>query len=131
MAAAQVLRTNFSRGEAIGGVIWLSVGALFSLVMEVVYLGARLDIPGIGSVPFPWTIVAAWLFNGVLTKTARLWSTRAWVALVPLAVWLIGFFGFLLLPGLSGDQLLGINMRTIVLLMAGIAGGVWPLIRLK
>ena len=32
------VRDDFSRGEAIAGLVWLSVGALVSLVLEVVYL---------------------------------------------------------------------------------------------
>lgn len=131
MESRAVLRNNFSRGEAIGGIVWLSIGALFSVVMEVVYLGTRIDIPGVGSVAFPWPLLAALLFNAVLTKTARLWSDQVLVALIPGAVWLIGFFGFIIIPELSGDQLLGNNMRTILLLMAGTLGSVWPLLRNK
>ena len=55
------VRDDFSRGEAIAGLVWLSVGALVSLVLEVVYLN------------WIWVVVAL-LFNAVLTKTARLWS---------------------------------------------------------
>lgn len=126
-----VIRDSFSRGEQIGGLVWLSIGALISLLLEIVYLGTRVELPGGMSVALPWTIVAAVLLNAVFTRTARLWSRRPWVALVPLGVWCLGFLLFLALPALTGDQLLGNNMRTIVLLCAGIAGGLWPMSRAK
>ncbi|AIT60773.1 hypothetical protein [Corynebacterium doosanense] len=126
-----VIRDSFSRGEQIGGLAWLSVGALISLILEIVYLGTRVTLPGGVSMALPWTIAAAVLMNAVFTRTARLWSTQTWVALVPLGVWCLGFLVFLALPALSGDQLLGNNMRTIALLFAGIGGGLWPLTRTK
>ena len=70
------VRDDFSQGEAIAGLVWLSVGALVSLVLEVVYLN------------WIWVVVAL-LFNAVLTKTARLWSDT-W-ALAPLSVWAVSY----------------------------------------
>lgn len=126
---SSVIRDSFSRGEQIGGLVWLSIGASIALILEVVYLGARVDLPGGASVAVPWTIAVAALLNAVFTRTARLWSPRRWVALVPLVVWCAGFLVFLALPHMSGDQLLGSNLRTIALLVAGVAGGLWPLSR--
>lgn len=63
---------EFSRGEAVGGLLWLSVGALLSLVLEVVYLGAYITLPSGMRIAFPITILIAWWFSKVLTKTARL-----------------------------------------------------------
>ena len=83
-------------------------GALVSLVLEAVYLN------------WLW-VVAALLFNAVVTKTARLWSSK-W-ALLPLAVWVAGFFVSLALLPPTGWSL--------ALLLAGVVGGVWPLIRSK
>lgn len=103
-----VVRDDFTRREAIAGLVWLSIGALVSLVLEAVYLN------------WLW-VVAALLFNAVVTKTARLWS-RKW-ALLPLAVWVAGFFVSLALLPPTGWSL--------ALLLAGVAGGVWPLIRSK
>lgn len=103
-----VLRDDFTRREAIAGLVWLSIGALVSLVLEAVYLN------------WLW-VVAALLFNAVLTKTARLWSTR-W-ALAPLGVWAAAFFVSLAVLPPTGWSL--------ALLLAGVAGGVWPLIRSK
>ena len=103
-----VVRDDFSRGEAVAGLVWLSVGALVSLALEVVYLS------------WIWAVVAL-LFNAVLTKTARLWS-QTW-ALAPLGVWGCAFFiSLAMLPPTSWS---------LVLLAAGIVGGVWPLIRRK
>lgn len=103
-----VVRDDFTRREAIAGLVWLSIGALVSLVLEAVYLN------------WLW-VVAALLFNAVVTKTARLWSSK-W-ALLPLAVWVAGFFASLALLPPTGWSL--------VLLVAGIVGGVWPLVRRK
>lgn len=129
MSSNAVLRTEFSRGEAIGGLVWLGIGALFSLFMEMLYLGTWVTVPGLGEVPLPWTILAALLFNAVLTKTAMLWSHNTWVHLIPLLVWVTGYFVALAGADAMGLQLLGNNFRTIALLITGIAGGVWPVIR--
>lgn len=105
-----VVRDNFSRGEVVAGLTWLSVGALVSVVLETVYLGW-------------WSFLVALLFNVVLTKTARLWSPRPGVALIPLVAWLAGFaVALALLPPTAG---------LVALPLAGIAGGVWPLLRAK
>ena len=117
---------DFSRGEAVGGLIWLSVGALLSLVLEVVYLGAYITMPNGMHIAFPITIVIAWWFTRVLTKTARLWTPNQLIAAIPLIVWVLGFFAFLVVGSTTGDQWLGSNIRTVALLFAGIAGGVWP-----
>ena len=74
-----MILNQFTRGEQVTGLVWLAVGALTSLVLEVVYLTARLPLPDGASVAFPITIVVAWWFNGVLTRTARLWSDNAYI----------------------------------------------------
>lgn len=103
-----VVRDDFSRGEAVAGLVWLSIGAAVSLLLEVVYLN------------WIW-VVAALLFNAVLTKTARLWSQRH--ALLPLGVWAVAFFVSLAVLPPTG--------WSFALLFAGVAGGVWPLLRAK
>ncbi|GAB3939619.1 hypothetical protein [Corynebacterium tapiri] len=126
--SSPIYRSEFSTGELISGLSWLGVGAIASLILEVVYLGTWLHV-GQVALPFPWTIPVAFGFNMVLTRTARLWSERPVLAAVPLIVWCVGFFILLMWPAVTGNQLLGTNMRVVVLLMAGIAGGMWPLIR--
>ena len=42
--------TGFSKLEAAFGLFWLSLGAIVSLVLEVIYLTAWLSLPG-GCVP--------------------------------------------------------------------------------
>lgn len=116
--------SGFSRAEQAFGLFWLSLGALVSLLLEIVYLGTW-----IGPVPVPYTIIIAFFFNQVLTKTARLWNQKVLIALIPLIVWGLGYFLFTLGEGVTGDQLLGSNLRSLVLLFAGVAGGVWPIIR--
>lgn len=103
-----VIRDNFSRGEAIAGITWLSVGALGSLILEVAYLN------------WFWVIIAA-VFNAVLAKTARLWSSKSMI--VPLAVWAAALFASMIILPPTG--------WTLALLIAGLAGGVWPLLKAK
>lgn len=124
------VRTDFSRGEQVTGLAWLLLGAVLSLLLEVVYLGTRLDFGG-ANVAFPYTIAVAFLFNLVLTRTARLWSDHPGVMLAPLGVWTAGFVAILIAGDLGPVQALGSNIRTVLLLGAGIAGGVWPLFRSK
>ncbi|QPK83959.1 hypothetical protein G7Y29_04000 [Corynebacterium qintianiae] len=119
-----VVRDDFSRGEAVGGIVWLSVGAAVSALMEVVYLGAT-----VFGVPMPASILVALLFNAVLTRTALLWTSIRAIALIPLAVWL-GIFMVLLaaLPA-TGSMVVPNNILTVFLMFAGLAGGVWPVLR--
>ena len=51
------MRTDFSRGEQVTGLIWLSLGALLSLFLEVIYLTARIPLADGASIAFPITIV--------------------------------------------------------------------------
>ncbi|KXB54253.1 hypothetical protein [Corynebacterium sp. DNF00584] len=123
--AQPAIRTDFDRGEAVTGLVWLSLGAIFSLLLEVVYLGARLPL-GETSIPFPVTIAVAFGFNLVLTRTALLWSRRTLVAAVPLIVWTLGFLALALAGGIGSLQALPATLSTILLFAAGVAGGGWP-----
>lgn len=123
--AQPAIRTNFDRGEAVTGLVWLSLGAIFSLLLEVVYLGARLPL-GETSIPFPVTIAVAFGLNLVLTRTALLWSRRTLVAAVPLIVWTLGFLALALAGGIGSLQALPATLSTILLFAAGVAGGGWP-----
>lgn len=122
------IRTDFSRGEAVGGLVWLSIGAMISVLLEIIYLGTWLTLPGGAQVAFPYTIIIAFLFTMVLTRTAKLWTGNPWVAAAPLYVWIVGYLVFVFWVEVTGDQLVGANIRAILLLVAGIAGGMWPLI---
>lgn len=110
----RVVPTDHRPSEIFMGLFWLSIGAAISVLLEVVYLGTW-----IAGVPVPFTIVLAFFFNLVLCRTAWLWSPR--LALVPLGVWLLGYF-------LMGNML-GSNFRSIALLLFGIAGGVYGCMR--
>lgn len=100
------MRTDFSRGEQVTGLVWLAIGALLSVFLEVIYLTARIPLSNGASVAFPITILLAWWFNSVLTRTARLWSPAPLVGAIPLIVWCLGFFAFMLLVPMTGDMLL-------------------------
>lgn len=120
---------DFSRSEAAFGLFWLALGALLSVLLEVVYLGTWLTLPGGKAFAFPYPILLALLFNGVLAKTAMLWTKRNAVAALPLWVWIAGFFGLTFTSALSGDILVGANPRSLLLLLAGVVGGAWPLMK--
>lgn len=125
------MRTDFSRGEQVTGLIWLSLGALLSLFLEVIYLTARIPLADGASIAFPITILIAAVFNVVLTRTARLWSDSTYIAAIPLTVWGLGFFGLMLLVPITGDVIVGNNILSLLLLLAGIGGGVWPFLKQK
>lgn len=122
----ELVRSDFGRGEQIMGLVWLALGALFSLLLEVVYLGVRLPLGEGRSIAVPVTILVALWFNGVLSKTARLWSRSLAAMAIPVGVWIVGFFALLIIGDLGSVQTLGNNILTIGLLLAGVAGGVWP-----
>ncbi|MCT1627772.1 hypothetical protein M3B04_02290 [Corynebacterium sanguinis] len=119
-----VVRDNFSRGEAVWGIIWLCIGAAVSVLLEVVYLGAT-----VFGLPFPLSIVAAFFFNAVLTKTALLWSSIRAIAFIPLAVWVGVFLVLLVVLPAGATMLAPNNILTVVLMFAGLAGGVWPVLK--
>lgn len=125
------VRTDFARGEAIGGLVWLSIAALISVMLEVVYLGTWVALPDGARIAVPYTIVLAFLFNLVLTRTGKLWTTNPAFALVPLYAWTGGFLLLMFGPAITGDQLVASSIRSVGLLLAGIAGGIWPLLRSK
>lgn len=123
------VRTDFTRGEAAVGLTWLGIAALLSVFLEVVYLGFRVNLPVLGTVAVPYTIVIAFLFTMVLSKTALLWTPRTLIAGVPLWCWIAGYWGLTMGVAITGDQLVGSSVRSVVLFIAGVAGGSWPLLR--
>lgn len=127
------VRRDTTRSERTAGIVWLSVGALAAVFLAALYLGSRITV-GDMSVPFPWPVVAAPLFNYVLVKTALLWTENRQVATVPLWVWLAGY-GLLLvwpaLPFTGGDTILAGTVWSLLLLPLGAAGGGWALLRLR
>ncbi|WP_342319495.1 hypothetical protein [Corynebacterium mayonis] len=116
-----VVRDDFSRAEAVGGIVWLSIGAAVSILLELVYLNATLF-----GMPFPVTIAAAAIFNLVLTRTARLWSPNPAVALIPVAVWSSLFFILMFALPSTGFMLVPVHIFTVMLFIAGVMGGMWP-----
>ncbi|MGV0330561.1 hypothetical protein [Corynebacterium macginleyi] len=125
------MRTNFSRGEQVAGLIWLSLGALLSLFLEAIYLTARIPLANGASIAFPITIVIAAAFNVVLTRTAQLWSDSTYIAAIPLIVWVLVFFALMLLVPITGDVIVGNNILSLFLFLAGMGGGVWPFLKQK
>ncbi|MDO4927623.1 MAG: hypothetical protein Q3976_00930 [Corynebacterium sp.] len=116
--------TDFSRGEATAGLAWLAVGALISVLLEVLYLDFR-----IGNIMLPLTALCAFGFNAVLSKTARLWSANIFIALIPMYAWLCGYFGLLMWEIVDGSVFIPGNISAILLLFGGILGSSWPFMR--
>ena len=117
-----VQRLYRTRGEAIAGIAWLCLGAIISMFLEVIYLGTWMF-----GVAVPYTIPIAFFFNMVLTRTALLWTKNPYLALIPLWVWLGGIILIAFTFSFTGDQLIGSNIRSIFLMVAGALGGSWPL----
>ncbi|MDO5029474.1 MAG: hypothetical protein Q4E11_02685 [Corynebacterium sp.] len=121
-------RESFHKGEISGALAWLSVAALVSLIIEVVFLGVWITVGSV-AIPFPWTIVLAYVMNLIITNTALLWTRDRSKAAIPVVVWVIGFAALLVwsvVPA-GGDLAMGQWLRTILLLAAGLFGGAWPL----
>lgn len=125
-------RENFHKGEVVGALTWLSVAALVSLIIEVVFLGTWITVGGV-AIPLPWTIVVAYVLNLIITNTALLWTRERSKAAIPVAAWMLGFAALLVwavVPA-GGDLAMGQWFRTILLLSAGMFGGAWPLRHLR
>ena len=67
----------------------------------------------------------AWLCLGAII--ALLWTKNPYLALIPLWVWLGGIILIAFTFSFTGDQLIGSNIRSILLMVAGALGGSWPL----
>lgn len=101
--------------------LWLAGFALISALLEAVYLDARLF-----GVPAPLSVPVAAAFNLVLTRTAGLWTSAKALRVIPTAVWLAGIvLVAAAVPGM-GQTLSPSRLLAIALVVAGIAGGVFP-----
>lgn len=123
------VRRDTSRRERLMGIVWLSIGALFTLFVSVLYIGSRITI-GSASIPFPWTIAFATVMMLVISKTSLLWTDNRLVAGIPLAVWMIVFIVLVLWPALplGGDTLVPSSIWSLGLMIAGMMGGAKPLL---
>ena len=121
-------RRDVTRAETIRGITWLSLGMLFGLFVEILYVGTRITI-GDMLIPIPWTIVFAFFFNRAVSNIAKLWTDNSLVAAIPLIVWLSGFMVLLAWPvvGITADQLVPQSLWSILVLIAGAVGAAWPL----
>ncbi|GAB3087167.1 hypothetical protein [Corynebacterium aquatimens] len=113
---------NYPRSEIRAALVWLSVFALMSVLVEVSYL--PLEIRGF---PVPLAHLLAFGFTMVLTKTARLWSPALLIAATPLLAWLAGFFLFFYAVDVTSMIMQSEPARAWALLIAGLTGGGWPL----
>ena len=131
MTTNRQLRTDFSRGEAALALVWLACAGLVSVLLEVVYLSIRIPLPNGYSLAFPITIALAWWFNRVLTRTALLWTDRPAVAAIPFAVWALGLAGLISSGAMLPDNLVPASIPAVGLVVAGVIGGVWPILNRK
>ena len=115
------VRQNTSIGEKITAFVFLSLGALALLSIEVPYLHQWVHIGSI-AFPLPWTLLLAFFGNQVLLKTGLLWTKNRTIAAIPLWVWLVAWFALLMWTGLpfGGDEALGASLRTLMLPVAGL-----------
>ncbi|AKK10818.1 hypothetical protein [Corynebacterium uterequi] len=123
-ASRSVVRDSFSRSEAVAALAWLAGFAAVAAVIEAFYLSASVRIMG-ADIALPWPLVAAPWFNAVLVKTAKLWSQRTVVALVPIVVWAAAL-GVAWQPAAA---LLTTWWPLAVLAALGVLGGLRPLVR--
>ncbi|MEJ4112754.1 hypothetical protein ACGE24_03865 [Corynebacterium kroppenstedtii] len=122
-------REDISNGERIAGLVWLTVGAALSFLLEMVYLGSRITIAGHTYI-FPITIFIAAGFNYVLVTTALLWTKTMIWASMPAVVWTVLYFVAVVwpsLPGTHGTTWIVPNLPGVLFLIAGVAGAGWPL----
>lgn len=97
---------QYSRREIVQAYVWLVIFAAASATME--FAATR-------PAALVFAALVAFLFNAVLTKTARLWTPSRLLPLIPLVVWCLVWV------------LLGVSWVVPV----GIVGGVWPLLKWK
>lgn len=118
--ASSADRREYPRSEIAHAYAWLVGFALTASLLEAVYLrGWQAYV----------AIAAAFAFNQVLAKTARLWTPSRPLPLIPLAAWGAGVaLAAWLVPGLDAVFRLD-NPAVWALTVAGIAGGVWPIAR--
>ena len=121
-------RMDTTRSETIRGITWLCIGALFGLFIAVIYAGTRVTVGDV-DIPIPWTILFAGWFNWVISRTAKLWTDSHVVAATPIGVWALGFVLVTAWPslGITDDQLTPQTVWSILVFIAGLAGGAWPL----
>lgn len=100
-------RDDFSRGEVVQAFVWMCIFAAIAVMLQVGYFWAPLAI-----------VFAGW-FNAVLRRTAKLWTPNPWIQLVPLGVWVVGFW---MIVGK------GPSISEMLLLLVGI---IWPLATVK
>lgn len=117
-----------SRGEIFTALVWICLGSIFSVILEVVYLGTRISIDD-KNIPVPYMIIIAWWFNSVLSKTILLWTRNIVIVSIPLGVWILGYLALTFGPASHGAILVSSTVWSILLLLSGMAGGYWPLIR--
>lgn len=123
------VRTDTSRGERIAGIVWLTIGSLFGLFISVLYVGVRLPV-GDSSIPVPWVVIFAFGLNFVISKVALLWTPNRLISGIPLLAWIIGYVvlsAWAFLP-LGGDTLVPSSLWSVLLMISGMLGGMWPLL---
>ena len=118
-----ITRTDFSPAEARSGLMWLSVGAVGSGLVEVASISSLYGVP---------SILAAAGLGAVFTRTALLWTRgRRLPAAVPLLVWICSFVLLAVGPEVTAAIVAENKIRCGLLLAAACAGGVWPIVARK
>ena len=110
-------RTDFSRGEVIGALVWLSIFSAAAAVFCLQYLPATIELK---VTSLPWTIPMAFGGCSVLVKTATLWSQDYLIQVIPAVVWL-GVVALMLPTSAAFAYVVG-------LVCAVLAGAAWAVI---
>ena len=114
----RVIRTEFSRSEVAGALVWLCAFAAIGAVFCLWYLPATITVEVTN---LPWTIPLACGWVMVLVKTATLWSANYLIQLLPAVVW-VGVVG-LMSPTSAAVA------YVVALVCAVLAGAAWSVIK--
>lgn len=114
----RVIRTEFSRSEVAGALVWLCAFAAIGAVFCLWYLPATITVEVTN---LPWTIPLAYGWVMVLVKTATLWSANYLIQLLPAVVW-VGVVG-LMSPTSAAVA------YVVALVCAVLAGAAWSVIK--
>ena len=122
------VRMDTTTKEKVAGIIWLTIGILFGLFVEIIYRGARITVGDV-AVPIPWVVVFAFFFNRGVTRTATLWTKNRTVAGIPLVAWLVCLLLLMAWPRLpfGASVFVPSTLTAGALILAGLIGGLWPL----
>ena len=100
------------------GLVWLSGFAGAGALVQAAE-------PGWGG------LIGALVWNLILMRTSRLWTTSRLVAALPLVCWIVVYGLLSFVPAASGDILGGVTWLTYATAVTGLIGGLWPVVTMS